>query len=505
MNEETIVDPKRWWALAVILIGMLMAILDAFIVNVAIPSIQASLHMSMAGVQLVVAGYSLAYAVALVTGGRLGDMLGRKRVFQLGMVVFTLSSLACGLSPNAVVLIVARVIQGFGSALMVPQVLSIIQVSFTAEEKPKAFGFYGGVLGLAGVMGQVLGGVLISSNFLGLDWRNVFLVNVPIGIIAMIAGIPLIRNSRASGVHKLDLIGVGLLSLALFCLVYPLTQGQTDGWPLWTVITPIVSLFFFAMFVRYEQYVINKGGDPLLFIELFRKLRFSLGLITVLAFFCGNGGFFFVLALFLQDGHGLSPLMSGLTFAPMGIGYLLSSLFSANLIRRMGLRLLLVAPILMIIGYIGTLIVVQHSSTALNSAPLVPLFFLLGLGQGLISTSLLNVVLVGIKPQHAGAASGTFMTTVQVSLALGVAFMGIIFFSALGLVGHLADQLSIQYGNAFSVTLAALTGLAVVTLIFLAVLIRLPQSDADADAGDMQISAELAEELELESRFGGIG
>ena len=252
MNENLSIDPRRWWALVVVLAATLMSIIDSSIVNVAIPSIQLELHTNTAQIQLVVVGYILAYAVGLVTGGRLGDMLGRKRMFQLGMLGFALASLVCGLAPNPIILILFRVIQGLGSALMVPQVISIIQVSFLPKEKPVAFSMYGAVVGFASVFGQILGGLLIGSNFMDFGWRNVFLVNVPIGVIALIASVPLVRESYASGTKKLDMIGVGLLTLGLVLLTYPLSTGEDAGWPWWTFACLIISIPIFIIPARED-------------------------------------------------------------------------------------------------------------------------------------------------------------------------------------------------------------------------------------------------------------
>ncbi|GHO82724.1 MFS transporter [Dictyobacter formicarum] len=293
MNETILLDPRRWWALVVVLAATLMSIIDSSIVNVAIPSIQLELHTNTAQIQLVVVGYILAYAVGLVTGGRLGDMFGRKRMFQLGMLVFVLASLFCGLAPGPVILIFSRVIQGFGSALMVPQVISIIQVSFSPREKPVAFSLYGAVVGFASVFGQILGGILIGGNFLDFGWRNVFLVNVPIGVLALVASVPLVRESRVEGTKKLDLIGVGLLTLSLVLLTYPLSTGEDAGWPLWSFICLALAIPLFVAFVRYEQRLTLRSGDPLLPISLFIDRRFTLGLITALTFYGANAAFFF--------------------------------------------------------------------------------------------------------------------------------------------------------------------------------------------------------------------
>jgi EmrB/QacA subfamily drug resistance transporter len=488
MNENLSIDPRRWWALVVVLAATLMSIIDSSIVNVAIPSIQLELHTNTSQIQLVVVGYILAYAVGLVTGGRLGDMLGRKRMFQLGMLGFALASLVCGLAPNPIILILFRVIQGLGSALMVPQVISIIQVSFLPKEKPVAFSLYGAVVGFASVFGQILGGLLIGSNFMNLGWRNVFLVNVPIGVIALIASIALVRESYASGTKKLDMLGVGLLTLGLVLLTYPLSTGEDAGWPWWTFACLIISIPTFILFTRYEQRLAHRGGNPLLPISLFGDRRFTFGLITALTFYGVNAALFFIMSLFAQDGHQFTPLSSGLSFAPLGAGFLLTSLAAPRLMKRVGLSVLYYGVGLIIIGDIGMIFIVQALGISLNNPwPLVPFAFLIGLGQGFIATPLINLIVANIAPRHAGAASGAVTTANQVSQALGVALIGIVFFGVLGVPGTSAVQLSTHYDQAYVISLIALIGMSLITLVAVVFLIRAPQKaseELDVDAGE---------------------
>ena len=495
MNQNIAVGPRRWWALVVVLAATLMSIIDASIVNVAIPSIQTELHTNTAQIQLVVVGYVLAYAVGLVTGGRLGDMFGRKRMFQLGMIIFTLASLLCGLAPNPDVLILSRVVQGFGSALMVPQVISIIQVSFLTSERPVAFSMYGAVVGFASVFGQILGGILIGSNIMDLGWRTVFLVNVPIGIIALIASVPLVSESCVENTKKLDLVGVGLLTLSLVLLTYPLSVGEDAGWPLWTIACLILSIPFLVSFTRYEQRLTHLGGDPLLPMSLFRDRRFTLGLIVALLFYGTNGALFFVMSVFVQDGHNFTPLLSGIAFAPLGVGFLLSSLVAPRMIARQGLRVLYYGVILILIGEIGTIFAVQALGIdLLNPLPLVPFVFLIGVGQGFIGTPLINLILTNISRRHAGIASGAVTTANQVSQALGIALIGVIFFGMLGVPGKSVAQLSFHYNHAFIGAMIALIGTSTLTLVALVLLARTPQQAREefVPAGE-----ELVEEMLL--------
>ncbi|BCL82994.1 MFS transporter [Ktedonobacteria bacterium brp13] len=490
MNENISVDPRRWWALVVVLAATLMSIIDASIVNVAIPSIHNELHTNTSQIQLVVVGYVLAYAIGLVTGGRLGDMFGRKRMFQLGMLVFTIASLLCGLAPNPGILILSRVVQGFGSALMVPQVISIIQVGFLPAERPVAFSMYGAVVGFASVFGQILGGLLIGSNFMELGWRNVFLVNVPIGVFALVASVLLVRESLGEGTKKLDLIGVGLLTLSLVLLTYPLSTGEDAGWPWWSFVCLILTIPLFVIFARYEQRLTQRNGAPLLPISLFSDRRFTLGLITALTFYGTNAALFFILSLFVQDGHNFTPLLSGLAFAPLGAGFLLSSLAAPRMITRLGLQVLYYGVVLILIGDIGTIFIVQALGISLHSPlQLVPFIFLIGVGQGFIGTPLINVVLTNIAHRHAGAASGAITTANQVSQALGVALIGVVFFGILGVPGKSAIQLSMHYNQAFIISIIALIGMSILTLVFLVLLAHVPQKTREPFmvAGDERI------------------
>lgn len=468
------IDPRRWRALFVVLAGTFMAVLDAFIVNVALPPIQQELHTSFAQVQLVLAGYTLAYAVGLITGGRLGDIFGRKRMFQLGMLGFTCTSLLCGLAPTPSFLIVSRVIQGLTASLMIPQVLSIIQVSFHGDERTKALGTYGAVIGIASILGQVVGGILITGNLFGLGWRNVFLVNVPIGIMALITGFFVIKESTTNENRKLDFIGVGLIALTLALFVFPLTEGRDSGWPLWIILCLLLSLPFFITFLLYERHVSHTSISPLLPLNLFQERRFMLGIIIALAYYGENAALFFTLVLFLQVGHGFSPLSSGLTFLPIGLGSFISSLLMPRFVARFGLAVLWRGAAILILGDVGTIFVVQHLGSTLHTGfPLYPVLLCVGLGQGLVGTPLVNAALSTISSRYAGAASGVLSTVTQISNVLGVAFISLIFFGLLGSqVPMKAGLLPQYYGQAFVASLYILVAMAAITLFLSSLLCR---------------------------------
>src|SRR6185437_14608461 len=324
-------DPRRWLTLGILLLAAFMNLLDISIVNIAIPSIQANLHASYADVQWALAGYTLAYAVVLITGGRLGDTYGRKRLFLIGVTGFTIMSALCGAAQSPGMLIACRVLQGAMGAIMIPQVLAVIQVIFPPSERIKALAGFGVTAGLGTVSGPLLGGLLTQHNLLGLHWRPIFLINVPIGIIAVAVSAVLVRESRSPSPPKLDPVGVGLITVALLMLLYPLVQGRQLGWPAWTFVSMAASAPVFALFVWYERIKDRRDGSPLVPPRLFRERGFSAGMAIAVTFFMGIASFGLVLTLFLQLGLGFSPLHAGLTFLPFSVGVLISSGAAARL------------------------------------------------------------------------------------------------------------------------------------------------------------------------------
>ena len=464
-------DPRRWGSLVVVLAATFMAILDTFVVNVAIPSIQRNLQSSFAQVELVIAAYTLVYAVMLITGGRLGDLFGRKRMFQIGLSSFTLISFLCGIAPNINILIALRILQGFAASLMMPQVIALIQLNFVARERGAALGFYGATVGIASIAGQIVGGLLISSNVFNLGWRNVFIVNVPIGIITVIATFLLIRETERSQSHKLDLVGVGLLTTGLALFTYPLIEGHDTRWPLWTIACLILSVPVIVSFVLYEQHLTKSGGAPLIPLTLFQQRSFNLGLLTALTYYSENGALFFTLALYLQFGLGFSPLEAGLTFVPLGTGFFIGSLGAPRLIPYLGTRVLLGGVIIMGLGEIWTILTIQQAGFVVPQNQLLLPLFVVGLGEGIIAAPLMTIVLTGIKSQNAGAVSGILTTAIQISQAIGVATIGVIFFTKLGQTTPTRSlRLAPVYGQAFVASLFAIAALAVITLIFVSLL-----------------------------------
>src|SRR6266699_4292901 len=302
----------------------------------AIPSIQRDLDASYSDVQWALAGYTLAYALVLITGGRLGDTFGRKRLFLIGVTGFTIMSALCGAAQSPGQLIAFRVVQGAMGAIMVPQVLAVIQVIFPPRERIKALAGFGVTAGLGTVSGPLLGGLLIQHNLFGLSWRPIFLINVPVGILAVIASAVLVRESRSPRPPRLDPVGVVLVSAALLLLLYPLVEGRQLGWPGWTFVSMAAAVPMFALFVWYEQVKDRRDGSPLVPPRLFREREFSVGMAIALTFFLGVTSFALILTLFLQIGLGFSALHAGLTFLPFSGGVLIASDEDARLANRFG-------------------------------------------------------------------------------------------------------------------------------------------------------------------------
>ena len=462
--------------LPVVLTATFMAALDFFIVNVAIPSMQARLGASTAAIQWIMAGYSLALAVALISAGRIGDILGRRRVFALGLGLFTLASAACGLAPVTGALVAGRVAQGVGGALMTPQVLVILRTSFQGRAQAKAFAMYGLTMGLGAVFGQLIGGLLIRADLFGLDWRACFLINVPVGLAALAVIPRVVPESRAPQRPALDNTGVLLVTAALLALVLPLIQGRSQGWPLWTWLCLAASPVLFAVFVAHQLRQGRRGGDPIVDMGLFRERPFSVGMLAQLVFWAGQGSFFLILALYLQQGRGLDALASGVVFLLIGGGYLGTSMTAHLLEARLGRQVLALGGLLMALG-LGLLWVAAGAlGTGGGTAAvawLAPGLLVDGIGMGMVIAPLTGTVLGRVSPQLAGSASGVLATGQQVGSALGIALIGIVFYGALGRTVSAAG-----FPHAFQLGVATL---AVLELLF-AGLVQLLPGGAAQDA-----------------------
>ena len=422
---------RHWLALPVILAGTFMVTLDFFIVNVAIPSIQRDLHADSAAIEWLVAGYGLAYAALLITGGRLGDLYGRRRSFGAGLAVFTLASAACGLAPGAAWLIGARVAQGVGAALLAPQVLAIIGTIYVGADRARAFAAYGVVLGIASACGQVIGGLLIQLNLLGLGWRGCFLVNLPVGIAALLLAPIAVPESRAPSGSRLDVGGAALVTLAIASLLLPLIEGRARGWPAWTWVCFAIAMALIAACVAQQRRRSARGLSPLVDPSLFQDRGFATGLLAALTLFGGVASSFFVLALYLQQGRGLAPLPSGLVFSTLALAFTVTSLSAGPIARRLGRPPLVPGALGMAIGLGALALAVERIGVRGSVAWLLVPLLIDGGGMGLVMAPLAATVLAGLPGRHAGAAAGVLVTAQQFANALGVALVGLVYFGAL--------------------------------------------------------------------------
>jgi EmrB/QacA subfamily drug resistance transporter len=450
---------SKWAALPVVLAGTFMVVLDFFIVNVALPSIQVELHASGGAIEWVVAGYALTSAVFLIVAARLGDQIGRRRTFGLGLTVFTLSSAACGVADNPQLLVLARLVQGTGAALMMPNVLAIIGVTYEGSDRAKALGAYGLVMGLAAVSGQLIGGALIQADIAGLGWRSCFLINVPIGVVAAALARQVVPESHSEQRSRLDLMGTALLTVGLTAAVLPLVEGRQHDWPVWTWVSLGIAPAVLLGFAAYQRHLAARGGQPLIAPALFAARAFTAGLLTQLAFWAGQASFFLVLALYLQQGRGLSALNSGLVFTILAGSYVAASARAPELIARHGRRLLAIGALVLAAGHGLLLAAVADVGVGGSVLALVPGLLLIGAGMGLLIVPLTTTILSSVDPEHTGAASGALTTMQNVGGSLGVAITGVIFFGALHGGYAQALELSLAELAALLVGVAGLTRL----------------------------------------------
>ncbi|MFJ4603010.1 MULTISPECIES: MFS transporter [Streptomyces] len=438
-------DRRRWIALAIVMTAAFMDLVDVTIVNIAIPSIQRDEGASFSQIQWITAGYALAFAAGLITGGRLGDIHGRRRLFLLGVGGFTLASALCGFAVDPAMLVTARILQGGMAAMMVPQVLSIVHATFPAHERGKVFGLFGAVVGLGAVSGPLLGALLTEWDLFGLEWRPIFLINLPVGIAAVLLGRRFISESRAPRALKLDLVGVALVTLGLLMLLYPLTRGRELGWPLWGHLLMAGSLPVFGALVAYERRKAARDGSPLVELSLFRVRSFAAGIAVQTVFGVALGIFFLVWTLYMQIGLGWSVLRAGLTGVPFSLAVSTAAALSVQfLVPRFGRKVLQAGALTMGLGVLLYIWESDRYGLAIASWQMALPLVVMGAGMGLIVAPLTDAVLSEVPREHAGSASGLINTVQQMGNALGLGLVSVVFF------GQIADRLTpAQVGPAF--------------------------------------------------------
>ncbi len=447
---------RSWSTLTVLMFGTFMFVLDFFIVNVALPSIQQGLHASEGAVEWVVAGYTISTAVLLVTGGRLGDQFGRRRVFSVGLAIFVATSAACALAPDPAVLVAARVAQGVGAALMAPNILSILGVVYTGPARVRAISIYGMVMGLAATSGQLIGGILIRADVGGLGWRTIFWINVPLGVAALLAAPRLVPESRDGHGSRLDLTGVTLITACLVAVVLPLVEGRQAGWPAWSWAALAAAVPLAIAFGVHQRRKADRGGVPLLNPRIFAAWPLRAGLLTQTAFWCQQAASYLVLGLYLQQGRGLSPLAAGGVFTFLAAGYLLTSFRAPALTMRFGRSVIAIGAVTAALGDVALYLATAHGGPV---SWVFPGLLLLGAGQGLCITPLTTTVLSHAEPATAGSVAGALSTAQQVGNSVGVAVTGVLFFGALGQGYGLAFERSTLQMAALLLVVAALTRL----------------------------------------------
>lgn len=416
----------------VLIFASFMDLLDVTIVQVALPTIQTDLKATPANLEWIVSGYMLAFAIVLITGGRLGDIVGRQRVFLIGMAGFTLASVGACLAPTGDMLVLARVIQGGFAALMVPQVLASLQALFTPKERAPLLGLIGGVSGLAAVVGPLLGGWLVSSNAFGIGWRSIFLINVPVGILAIIAALIWVPNSKSAHPLRLDVVGVIVSAVGLLAVIYPVIEGRSLGWPVWGWVMLGAGIGILVLFVLQQRRRERRDGSALLPISLFSDRGFSFGLITQGTFQGAMNAFSITLLIYVQSALHFSALGAGLTLLPFSIGAFVGTGASIPLTARAGKLLMFVGGLLQAGALVWIMPIVSARGAALTGWDLVWPMLVAGVGLGLLVVPLVDVALARVPLGSAGAATGAYSTMQQIGAALGIAIVGVVFFGVLG-------------------------------------------------------------------------
>jgi EmrB/QacA subfamily drug resistance transporter len=462
--------PRRWLILYVLLAVEVMDLLDATIVNVAVPRIRTDLGASSTQLEWIVGAYPLAVAAGLLIGARLGDLFGRQRLFVAGAALFTLASVASGLAPTASALIGFRLLQGLGAAAMIPQGFGILRAVFPRDELPKAFAIFGPVIGSAAIVGPIVGGGLVDLDLFGTGWRLIFYVTVPLGIAAVIGALALIPDVRAVNARRLDAPGALLAAAGMAAIVYPLIQGRDAGWPVWSFVLIGAGVVLLIAFAIYQELRSRDGHDTLVDPGLFRSRGYVSGLLVLQVYFASAIGFMLTLTLFLQLGQGYSPVRSGLALAPWALGTAVGAgLGGAVLGPKLGRSLLQAGAVVTTIGLVVMVALVGHA----NSTPywaLVPGALLGGLGFGLVVAPLFDVILAAVDDHSVGSASGILNALQQLSGALGVALLGTLFFDALG---------AGRFHHALSLTLWVEAGLCVLALVLSPLLPQKPRAAED--------------------------
>jgi len=429
VNSETAVNKNRWLILGIVLAAEIMDLLDSTIVNVAGPSLKERLNATPSALQWVIGGYTLTLGAGLVLGGRLADRYSRRNVFLAGLASFTVSSLLCAIAPNIQALIAFRLIQGFAGAMVLPHIIGFIRDVFPPEELGKAFAIFGPVFGLGGILGPIIGGFIIDGNIASTRWRAVFLVNIPIGILNIVLAWKYLPKRASDHSIKIDLLGSVLIIASSGLLLLPLIQGQEAGWPLWTFVSLAVSLLGFAIFTLQQRWVISRKKTPLVDPDIFKARTYNLGLAGIFIFFAGFTGVYLIITLFLQIGERYSARGAGIANIAIALGTAIGGALSgAVLAEKFGTRVLQFGAVAQITGAI-LLFIALPNMQAFHFWHIAPGMLVSGFGTGLVVAALFDAILLAIKDELVGSASGVLSALQSIGSSVGVAIFGTLFFN----------------------------------------------------------------------------
>ncbi len=485
MSQPITTSPRRaWLALSVLFAGMFMSLLDTTIVNVALPTIRTSLDASEATLSWIISGYALAFGLALIPAGRIGDRFGHKWVFIGGLALFTLASVACGLAVDSTQLVVARVIQGLGGGIFFPPVQAFVQLLFEPRKRGAAFGVMGAVIGVSSALGPIVGGLIIAALGEENGWRWIFAVNVPIGVLAIIAAVVLLPSGSEGKRLSADGVGLGLLSLALVAILVPLIQGEQEGWPLWTYLSLAAGVVLLVLFALWERRVAARGAEPLVPPRLFAHPSFTGGAILALVFFAAFTSIFFTISILWQAGLGRTALESGLVAVPFAIGNIIGASQSDRLAQRLGRTVLVLGNALLSLGLVAAFLLVLLVPTVdLTNWHLLAPLFIAGLGAGLFIAPNVRFIVATVDRPDAGAASGVIGTMQRIGSAIGIAIIGSVLFGNIGPIAGPGD-LPAAFGAAAAPALAVSAAFAIVSLaLVFALPRRVPELSGPVAAG----------------------
>ena len=461
-SKQVVGSRNKWLALAVLLIGAFMALLDTTIVNVAIPTIRSSIGASNATLSWIVSGYALAFGLALIPAGRVGDRLGHKWVFIAGLSLFTIASLACGLAQDDGQLIAARAVQGLAGGMFFTTITALIQLMLADRERGRAFAILGATIGFSTALGPLVGGLIIQAFGAETGWRLVFGVNIPIGIVAVGAAAVFLPSGAESTDSAADWLGLALLTAGLVALLTPLIEGQQEGWPSWTYVSMVGGAVLIALFALWERRLEKLEGNPLVPPRLFAHSSFTGGVLLALVYFAAFTSIFFTIALLWQAGLGHSALQSGLVAMPFAVGSIIGAARSDVLAARFGRSVLICGLGLVAAGITAVWLMLAHTApTAYSGWELLAPLLIAGIGSGLFIAPNSDFIVATVERRDAGAASGVIGTMQRIGSAVGIAVIGTVLFGTLHVVPG-PDAVAVAFAHSATMAMGVSAALSVV-------------------------------------------